>query len=233
MTTDATRARLLATASSHFARHGFEGASLRRIADDVGIKAASIFHHFPGGKAELYGAIFDDMAATILEKIVTRYGADAGLAPVDAIVQMAAAFWDYFADHGDYAKLILLHASGVDRSLTTRVEEHAADIVAAAHAYVAAAQARGELGDFDVRQFMLFSSAHTLSVHGAPFFAAFLYPNDRDKKLRANYLAMVRAYVQPAGEGERAAKAPSRRTAAKKAPARKAKAGTARRRTSR
>ncbi len=219
MTTDATRARILATASSHFARHGFEGASLRRIADDVGIKAASIFHHFPGGKAELYGAIFDDMAATILEKIVTRYGADAGLAPVDAIVQMAAAFWDYFVDHGDYAKLILLHASGMDRSLTTRIEEHAADIVEAAHAYVAGAQARGELGDFDVRQFMLFSSAHTLAVHGAPFFAAFHSPNDRDKKLRENYLAMVRAYVRPASEPapamKRAAKASARKTTAK------------------
>lgn len=197
MASDDTRTRILATASSHFARYGFEGAALRKIAEDVGIKAASIFHHFPGGKAELYAAIFDEIADTILAHIVRRYGVDAGLAPVDAIVQMAAAFWDYFAEHPDYAKLILLQASGLDRGLATRMDEQARGIVEAARAYIVEAQARGELAEFDTRAFMLWSSGHTLTVHGAPFLAAFLHPNDEARALRTGYLEMVRAYVQP------------------------------------
>lgn len=209
MAADDTRARILSIASSHFARYGFEGASLRRIAEDVGIKAASIFHHFPGGKAELFDAIFDEIGETIFARIVTRYGLDTGLSPEDAIVQMAAAFWDYFADHPDYAKLILLRASGMDRSFASRMEQNASGIVETSRAYIEAAQARGELGAFDTRQFMLWSSGHTLTVHGARFFSAFLYPDDPDKTLRAHYLGMVRAYVRPEGARPRPRRAAS------------------------
>src|SRR5262249_30996852 len=112
--------------------------------------------------------------------------------------QMAAAFWDYFAEHVDYAKLILLHASGEDRDVSARIDERASDIVQASLAYIKAAQARGELGDFDPRQFMLWASTHTVTIHGAPLFAAYLYPNDEMKTLRAAYLAMVRSHIASA-----------------------------------
>jgi AcrR family transcriptional regulator len=197
MSTDDTRSRILTTASTHFAHYGFEGASLRRIAEDAGIKAASIFHHFPGGKSELFDQIFEEISETISARIVLRYGADEGLSPVDAIVLMAAAFWDYFAEHPDYAKLILLRASGMDRSFAATVEGQARAIVDSARAFISEMQARGELGAFDIEQFMLWSSAHTLTVHGAPFLSSFLYPEDPEKRLRASYIAMVRAYVRP------------------------------------
>lgn len=196
MSSEDTRRRILETASKHFARYGFEGASLRKIAEDAGIKAASIFHHFPDGKTELFDRIFEEIADTIFARIVTRYGADTGLTPEDAIVQMAAAFWDYFDDHPDYAKLILLRASGMDRGLAA-IEGHARAIVTSSRAFICEAQARGDLRTFDPDQFMLWSSAHTLTVHGAPFLSSFLYPSDPEKKLRASYVAMVRDYVRP------------------------------------
>ncbi len=198
MPADDTRTRLLRIAASHFARAGFEGASMRRIADDAGIKAASIFHHVPGGKRALYDAIFEDLAETIRVHIVGRYGADAGLRPEDAVVQMAAAFWDYFAEHGDYAKLILLQSSGTDRSLANVMEGAADVIVGAARAFMRDAQARGELGEFDVEHFMLWSSLHTLTVHGARYFTAYLVPDEDRLRLRESYLAMVRGFVRPA-----------------------------------
>lgn len=37
-----------------FLARGYRGVSLRALADDLGIKAASLYHHCPGGKAELY-----------------------------------------------------------------------------------------------------------------------------------------------------------------------------------
>ncbi|MBE9916727.1 TetR/AcrR family transcriptional regulator [Paenibacillus donghaensis] len=39
---------LLDTALTHFAREGYEGASLQKIAEDVGIKKPSIYAHFKG-----------------------------------------------------------------------------------------------------------------------------------------------------------------------------------------
>lgn len=197
MTTDDTRARLLRAGAVHFARQGYDGASLRRIADDVGIRAASIFHHFPGGKAALHEAILGEIGDSIRIQIVERYGVDAGLAPVDSIVRMAGAFWDYFEAHPDFATLILHFSSGMDRELAGGLEDAARGIVATSHAAIVEAQERGELGDFDVPHFMIWAAAHTLTVHGAPNLASFVVPSDPEKRLRASYLAMVRGFIAP------------------------------------
>ena len=50
------RDRILDEAAALFLEHGYEAASLRRIADAVGMQAASIYHHF-GSKEDLLEAI--------------------------------------------------------------------------------------------------------------------------------------------------------------------------------
>ena len=40
-----------------FRLHGYEGASLSRIADATGLKRASLYHRFPGGKEEMAEAV--------------------------------------------------------------------------------------------------------------------------------------------------------------------------------
>ena len=58
-----TRKRILQAALTAFARHGFEGVSLRTIADEAGINHQLIGHHF-GSKQDLWNAAlearFDD-----------------------------------------------------------------------------------------------------------------------------------------------------------------------------
>ena len=41
------RDRILDEAAALFLRHGYAGTSLRQVADVVGMKAASLYHHFP------------------------------------------------------------------------------------------------------------------------------------------------------------------------------------------
>ncbi|HEY5663626.1 MAG TPA: TetR/AcrR family transcriptional regulator [Ilumatobacter sp.] len=43
---DSGRDRIMDEAATLFLRHGYEGTSLRRLADVVGIKAGSIYYHF-------------------------------------------------------------------------------------------------------------------------------------------------------------------------------------------
>ncbi len=50
------RARILEIAAGLFLDHGYEAASVRRIADAVGIQAASLYHHFDA-KEDLLTAI--------------------------------------------------------------------------------------------------------------------------------------------------------------------------------
>jgi AcrR family transcriptional regulator len=51
--TDA-RERVLLAAERLFAQRGFAAVTLRDIAAEVGIRHASLYHHVPGGKEELY-----------------------------------------------------------------------------------------------------------------------------------------------------------------------------------
>lgn len=53
-----SRERLLDAGLTHFARFGYEGASLRKIAAEAGCDMAMIAHHF-GSKAELWVAVVD------------------------------------------------------------------------------------------------------------------------------------------------------------------------------
>ena len=92
-TTDAaTRQRLLREAAHQFARFGYDAASLRKIAERVGIRAATVYSHFPEGKAQLYEEILATVSSTLTERIAHRYGQNTGLRAEDVIVQMCAAF---------------------------------------------------------------------------------------------------------------------------------------------
>jgi AcrR family transcriptional regulator len=49
-----TRARLVEQFTHQLIEHGYLGISLQTVATDCGIRKASLYHHFPGGKAELF-----------------------------------------------------------------------------------------------------------------------------------------------------------------------------------
>jgi AcrR family transcriptional regulator len=55
-----TATRIKEVALTHFAKNGYEGASLADIATEVGIKKQSIYTHFKG-KDELFLALFDEV----------------------------------------------------------------------------------------------------------------------------------------------------------------------------
>ncbi len=61
MRADDTRDRVLAAAEARLARHGFHGTSFRDLAQDVGIRSASVHYHFPS-KADLGRAVADRYA---------------------------------------------------------------------------------------------------------------------------------------------------------------------------
>ncbi|MET0702745.1 MAG: TetR/AcrR family transcriptional regulator [Mycobacterium sp.] len=83
-----TRERILATARSVAQTRGYGGLSFRDLAQDVGIKAASVYHYFPT-KAELGAAVaqryWEDSAA-VLETL------SASTDPIDALRQYPGTF---------------------------------------------------------------------------------------------------------------------------------------------
>jgi AcrR family transcriptional regulator len=55
---ETTRARLLQTAETHFAAHGYDGTSLRAVTSDAGVNLAAVNYHF-GSKAGLLAAVLE------------------------------------------------------------------------------------------------------------------------------------------------------------------------------
>jgi AcrR family transcriptional regulator len=61
---DARRQEILAGARICFARHGYEGATVRRLEEETGLSRGAIFHHFRD-KDSLFLAVAEDDAATM------------------------------------------------------------------------------------------------------------------------------------------------------------------------
>lgn len=67
----ATRDRIIDTAVSMFASNGYAGTSMRDIAAGVGIKAASLYVHFPDGKEQLLREGLRDIYDQFLDHIAS------------------------------------------------------------------------------------------------------------------------------------------------------------------
>jgi AcrR family transcriptional regulator len=65
---DARRQEILAGARTSFARHGYEGATVRRLEEEIGLSRGAIFHHFRD-KESLFLAVAEDDAATMVATV--------------------------------------------------------------------------------------------------------------------------------------------------------------------
>ncbi|MFO0696189.1 MAG: TetR/AcrR family transcriptional regulator [Polyangiales bacterium] len=194
---EATRHRLLREAAYEFARLGYEAASLRKIAERVGIRAATVYSHFPGGKAQLYEDILGTVSSLLLERIARRYGQNTGLSAEDVIVQVCAAFWDFCEEHPDYASLLLRETFDAESSALLRDGGAAREVVAVSLGYVESAQARGELPTFDVEAFSLWVASYMLGYHGAPGLRSGLQRKPWDaRRARDQFVEMVRSLLR-------------------------------------
>ncbi len=87
-----TRAELLATAATVFARRGYNGASIEEIAEEAGYSHGAVYSNFDG-KADLFLAVFEDyMAARALELAATQVAVAEG-APLEVRARALADQW--------------------------------------------------------------------------------------------------------------------------------------------
>ncbi|GII21725.1 TetR/AcrR family transcriptional regulator [Planosporangium mesophilum] len=97
---DARRREILAGARTCFARHGYEGATVRRLEDEIGLSRGAIFHHFRD-KESLFLAVAEDdaaaMVATVAEHGLVQVMRDllgrAAEPPVEATGEPEVAGW--------------------------------------------------------------------------------------------------------------------------------------------
>jgi TetR/AcrR family transcriptional regulator, lmrAB and yxaGH operons repressor len=69
---DRSRAALVENAATLFRRQGYAATGLNQILDEAGVKAGSLYHHFPQGKQQLAAAVVDAAGAGI-EQLLRRF----------------------------------------------------------------------------------------------------------------------------------------------------------------
>jgi AcrR family transcriptional regulator len=98
-----TRTAVLENAKRLFAQRGYSGVSVRDIAKACGIRAASLYHHFPN-KERLYLATMAFAFADKAEAIVRAVGIDGS--PQERLTQFIIRFTTLMAEDPDFRLLL-------------------------------------------------------------------------------------------------------------------------------
>jgi AcrR family transcriptional regulator len=90
---EATRSALVASAIELFALRGYPATSLDAIAASARVTKGALYHHFPGGKKELFVAAFQEIERQVHERLLAAAAAEGGTA-WDAARTALRAFLD-------------------------------------------------------------------------------------------------------------------------------------------
>src|SRR6202451_498265 len=104
-----TRDRVLQVAQALFAERGYRGTSLRGIAKRIGIKAASLLHHFPS-KQQLYLAVLDKMFESLEDAAnAVAWGRESRQ---ERMRQAVGDAIDFIASHPDFVRIMWKEMGG-------------------------------------------------------------------------------------------------------------------------
>lgn len=99
-----TRTSLVEAGARLFARHGYDGASVRAITRAAGANLGAVSYHF-GSKRKLYGAVLESRLGPVRDRLAEA--AEGAGDPLDRIEGALRAFFDYLHDHPELPQLML------------------------------------------------------------------------------------------------------------------------------
>jgi AcrR family transcriptional regulator len=193
-----TRATILAEASHLFAEHGFEGTSLNDIAAGVGIKRASVLHHFPSKEA-IYQEVFNTALAEWVGRVMEasqQERPDRGWSYVDDI--LTTAFW-YFSDNPEFVAILRRELLSRDSKLGIDLAEGIRPMFQQACNYFLREMDAGTFRRFDPEQLMLTGYGALMSYFSDLFFWETLLGRDpRDPEMLERRLENIRTFFRAA-----------------------------------
>ncbi|WP_022891685.1 TetR/AcrR family transcriptional regulator [Agromyces subbeticus] len=101
-----TRAQILTEARVVFGRNGYAEASLREIAEAVGIKTPSLYAHFPSKEA-LYAAVYAEVSVEHTAFFDDLARASSTLPPLERLGHLLGGIEAYYRDRPDLAEFSL------------------------------------------------------------------------------------------------------------------------------
>lgn len=101
-----TRADILSEARTVFARKGYAEASLREIAEAVGIKTPSLYAHFPSKEA-LYEAVYAEVSVEHTAYFDELARSSSAMPPLERLRHLLGGIEAYYRDRPDLAEFSL------------------------------------------------------------------------------------------------------------------------------
>ncbi|WP_248926695.1 TetR/AcrR family transcriptional regulator [Paenibacillus hamazuiensis] len=95
-----TSGKIRETALRHFAKNGYEGASLADISAEVGIKKQSIYAHYKG-KDDLFLAVFSEVAAKELQFVEAYLKQSGGMSPDKLLLGFLLGYKERYEQRDD------------------------------------------------------------------------------------------------------------------------------------
>lgn len=149
-----TQADIIAAGRQVFGRKGFDGASLRDIAEEANVAHAMIRHHF-GGKEGLWQAVIDTHAQSIAERHGPLFAEVGKTEPVALLQCFMRSFLEFSAENPD-ATRILMHESTTPGPRLDYLIEKFSPLHRAIDPIFIEAQATGALKPFTKDSFLMF-----------------------------------------------------------------------------
>ena len=198
----ARKEEILAIATRLFAERGYEGASMGDLAEQVGLRKASLFHHY---------ASKDDLYSAVLERLVSELGRlvlASALAPgpfAERLDRLSDAIFDAMIAEPCGARLLIREMMDWGPFAQTQFEAIAKPVLDASQAFLESGQAEGVARKQDARQLILtLTGLHLLPFaignliqHGfeiEPFSAEFIASRRSAAREHVRNLVLVRPH---------------------------------------
>lgn len=152
---------ILDEATRLFAERGYAACSMADLAECVGLRKASLFHHFPS-KDDLYGAVLERLMRTLSEMISQSISAGPLEEQLD---RMSDGMVSAFGEQPFAARIVAREMMDWGPFARTRFGELVAPVLQASEAFLKAGQDSGAFAKRDVHQLVL----TLMSLHVLPF----------------------------------------------------------------
>lgn len=103
-----------------FRIHGYDGSTLSLLSEATGLKRASLYYRFPGGKEEMAMAVIDDIANLLKRDVFALLESDRR--PVDRIDSMVLALSDLYDGGRNMCLLSVMSLGDAPASVRKEIE---------------------------------------------------------------------------------------------------------------
>ena len=157
-----TRYRLQEAAEREFARYGFAGARVARIARKARTNQRMVYHYF-GGKQGLYEAVRRHASSEVADRLLTALASKVEDDPAAAYADTLRAYFEAALSHPTWARLLVHEALDPSPDVMNAARAAGQDFAAAFEPAIRRAQAAGHLRN-DLTPFIGLALASMASV---------------------------------------------------------------------